>query len=126
MMPRRVIDEIGYLDSRMFYHVDADYCRRIAEAGYKCYYLPTSAVIHLNHKGGTMVSPRQRFRSLLSFHVDCYVYYCKHMQRSAWNPMRIIIIGGLAAHFLCLLAVQAAGEFVGLRRRLSYLKRLAG
>jgi len=114
MMPRRVIDEIGYLDSRMFYHVDADYCKRIAEAGYKCYFLPTSAVIHLNHKGGTMVSPRQRFRSLLSFHVDCYVYYCKHMQRSAWNPMRIIVFFGLVCHFLCLLAVQAVGEIVGL------------
>ena len=57
MMPRKVIDEVGHLDSRLFYHVDADYCKRIVDAGYKCYYLPTAAVIHLNHKGGTYGQP---------------------------------------------------------------------
>jgi N-acetylglucosaminyl-diphospho-decaprenol L-rhamnosyltransferase len=116
MMPRRVVDEVGYLDDRMFYHVDADYCKRIVEAGYKCYYLPTAAVVHLNHKGGTMVSPRLRFQSLLSFHVDCYVYYCKHIQRRLWSPMRIVILASLASHFLVLLAAQAFAEFVGVIR----------
>ena len=125
MMPRKVVDEVGYLDSRMFYHVDADYCIRIADAGYKCYYLPTASVIHLNHKGGTMISPRLRFRSLLSFHVDCYVYYCKHMQRSAWSPMRIIVVVGLVCHFLCLLAVQASAELVSLVRSLLQPKATA-
>jgi GT2 family glycosyltransferase len=118
MMPRRVLDEVGHLDTRMFYHVDADYCKRIMDAGYKCYYLPTAAVIHLNHKGGTMVSPRLRFRSLLSFHVDCYVYYCKHMQRWPRLPLRLAILLALACHFLCLLAVQGSGELVNLLRSL--------
>jgi GT2 family glycosyltransferase len=118
MMPRKVIDEVGHLDRRMFYHVDADYCMRILDAGYKCYYLPTAAIIHLNHKGGTMVSPALRFRSLLSFHVDCYVYYCKHMQRWPRIPLRIAILIALACHFLCLLAVQSFGELVNLIRSL--------
>ncbi len=118
MIPRRVFDEVGHLDSRIFYHVDADYCKRIMDAGYKCYYLPTAAVIHLNHKGGTMVSPRLRFRSLLSFHVDCYVYYCKHMQRWPRLPLRLAILLALACHFLCLLAVQGSGELVKLLRSL--------
>ena len=116
IIPRRVIDEVGYLDSRMFYHVDADYCKRIAEAGYQCYYLPDATVIHLNHKGGTMVSPQLRARSLLSFHVDCYVYYCKHMQRWAWSPMRLVILAALSANFLAMLTVQLAGELVGAAR----------
>ena len=60
--------------------------KRIVDAGYQCYYLPNATVIHLNHKGGTMVSPRLRMRALLSFHVDCCVYCCKHMQRWAWSP----------------------------------------
>ncbi len=116
IIPRRVIDEVGHLDSRMFYHVDADYCKRIAEAGYQCYYLPDATVIHLNHKGGTMVSPQLRARSLLSFHVDCYVYYCKHMQRWAWSPMRLVILAALSANFLAMLTVQLAGELVGAAR----------
>jgi len=117
MMPRKVIDEIGYLDTRMFYHVDADYCKRIADAGYFCYYLPSATVIHLNHKGGTMVSPRLRVRSLLSFHIDCYVYYCKHLQRwRRWSPMRPMVIAALALQFLVLLAAQVPRELVGATR----------
>jgi N-acetylglucosaminyl-diphospho-decaprenol L-rhamnosyltransferase len=123
MMPRKVIDEVGYLDSRMFYHVDADYCKRIAEAGYQNYYLPDATVIHLNHKGGTMVSLRLRVRSLLSFHVDCYVYYCKHMQRWAWSPMRLVILAAVAANFVALLTVQLAGELVGATRSGWWQKR---
>jgi len=112
-----VIDEIGYLDTRMFYHVDADYCKRIADAGYFCYYLPSATVIHLNHKGGTMVSPRLRVRSLLSFHIDCYVYYCKHLQRwRRWSPMRPMVIAALALQFLVLLAAQVPRELVGATR----------
>jgi len=118
MIPRRVIDEVGHLESRLFYHVDADYCKRIADAGYKCYYLPTAAVIHLNHKGGSMASLALRFRSLLSFHVDCYVYYCKHMQRWPRTLLRIAVLLALACHFLCLLAVQVSGELANSIRSL--------
>ena len=114
LMPRQVVDRVGPLDPRMFYHVDADYCKRIADAGYKCYYLPTASVIHLNHKGGTTSSLRQRFRSLLSFHVDCYVYYCKHMQRYAWSPLRIVVLFGLACQFLVMSTVQLGSELVSL------------
>jgi hypothetical protein len=95
------------------------------DAGYKCYYLPTAAVMHLNHKGGTLVSLRQRFRSLLSFHTDCYVYYCKHIQRNVWSPMRVVILLGLVFHFLALAAVQASTELVGLTKWLSDPRRRA-
>jgi len=126
MMPRKVVDEIGCLDDRMFYHVDADYCKRIADAGYESYYLPTATIIHLNHKGGTMVSPRLRFRSLLSFHVDSYIYYRKHIQQSAWSPVQILVLLGLVSHFLALVAVHASAELVGLTRSLSQPNRVGG
>jgi len=60
MHPREVLEKVGELDKRLFYFVDADYCKRIADAGYKCYYLPTATIIHLNHKGGSMSSFRRR------------------------------------------------------------------
>ena len=125
MMPRKVVDEVGHLDSRMFYHVDADYCKRIVDAGYKCYYLPTASVIHLNHKGGTRVNARLRFRSLASFHFDCYVYYRKHLQKSPWSPMRILVVVGLASRFLTLATIQACAELLGAMRSLSQRKRPA-
>ena len=42
MHPREVVDNVGELDKRFFYFVDADYCKRVADAGCKCYYLLTA------------------------------------------------------------------------------------
>jgi GT2 family glycosyltransferase len=114
MLPREVIDQVGELDRRLSYHVDADYCKRIADAGYQCFYLPAAVIIHLNHKGGTMVSFRRRFRSLIEFHLGSYIYYRKHVQRSPRDPRQIIVIAGLSARFLFSLAAQAAVEVVAL------------
>jgi GT2 family glycosyltransferase len=125
MMPRKVIDAVGPLDNRLFYHVDADYCKRIVDAGYLCYYLPSATVIHLNHKGGTMVSPRLRFRSLLSFHRDCYVYYCKHIQRWRWSPMRPIVLAALAVQFIAMYTAQACRELAGAARSFLHQRRPA-
>jgi GT2 family glycosyltransferase len=110
MMPLAVMKEVGPLDVRFFYHVDADYCKRIADAGYKCYYLPTAAIIHLNHKGGTMTSLSARFRSLAMFEVWSYRYYRKHIQKWSWSPMQIVIVLGLSFHFLALASAQALAE----------------
>jgi N-acetylglucosaminyl-diphospho-decaprenol L-rhamnosyltransferase len=111
MIPRAVAHEVGELDVRLSYHVDADCCKRIADAGYQCYYLPTATVIHLDHKGGTMVSLRRRFRSLVEFHVGSYIYYQKHIQRSPWSPMQAVVIIGLFSRFLVSIGVQALAEF---------------
>jgi GT2 family glycosyltransferase len=110
MIPRKVVDEVGELDRRLSYHIDADYCKRISDAGYKCYYLPTATVIHFHHKGGTMVSLRRRFRSLVEFHVGSYIFYQKHIQQSPWSPIQIIVVVGLFARFLVSLAAQALAE----------------
>lgn len=125
MIPRNVVDDVGDLDTRLSYHVDADYCKRLDNAGYKCYYLPTATVIHLNHKGGTMVSRKRRFRSLVEFHVGSYIYYRKHVQQSAWEPMQIIVLAGLVARFLASLAVQASIELAGLAQSLVRPRRPA-
>ena len=118
MVPREIACEVGNLDPRLAYHVDADYCKRIADAGYKCYYLPTATIIHLNHKGGTLADIRTRFRSLLMFEVHSYLYYRKHIRRSMWNPMRIFVPLGLFCHFLILITAQTCTEFVTTSRSL--------
>jgi len=117
MIPRGIVEKVGDLDHRLSYHVDADYCKRIADAGYKCYYLPTATIIHLDHKGGTMVNLRRRFRSLVEFHVGSYIFYQKHIQGSAWSPMRIIVAGGLFCRFLMSVAAQLLSEAVGVLER---------
>jgi GT2 family glycosyltransferase len=114
MHPREVVEKVGELDKRLFYFVDADYCKRIADAGYKCYYLPTTTIIHLSHKGGSMSSFRRRFRSVWAFHVASYIYYRIHVRRSPWSLMNVVVLGGLFARFLVALSTQACTEVIGL------------
>ena len=110
MMPRKAVDAAGPLDTRFFYHVDADHCKRIIDAGYRCYYLPEAVIRHLEHKGGTMANLRARFRSLTMFEVHSFLYYRKHIQRSALSPMQIVVVLGLFAHFLVLVSAQVWRE----------------
>ena len=119
MMPLAIFKKIGHLDDQFFYHVDADYCKRITEAGYKCYYLPTASIVHLNHKGGTTASLSRRFRSLLKFELDSYRYYRKHIERSPWSPMKIVVALGLSSHFLALASAQVCAELASVVRRRS-------
>jgi GT2 family glycosyltransferase len=115
-IPREVAKKVGYLDVRLAYHVDADYCKRISDAGYRNYYLPTAAIVHLNHQGGTMVSFRKRFHSLLLFHVQSYIFFRKHVG-TAWSPLGILAALGLSLRFVLSLAVQAVAELGAVARR---------
>ena len=126
MMPASVVKEVGYLDERLAYHVDADYCKRIVDAGYPCYCLPTVAIIHLNHKGGTMANTRTRFYSLFLFHRQSYVYYRKHILKSAMSPVAIFVLFGIAAHYLAYVAVQSATEVLGAARSHLQLRKSTG
>ncbi len=82
-------------------------------------------MIHLNHKGGTTASTRARFRWLMMFEAHSYRYYRKHLQRSMWSPMRILVPLGLFGHFLILIAAQACAELAGVLRSLAQPKKSA-
>jgi N-acetylglucosaminyl-diphospho-decaprenol L-rhamnosyltransferase len=110
MIPREVVEKVGGLDRRLSYHVDADYCKRISNAGYNNYYLPTATVIHLNHRGGTMVSLRRRYRSVVEFHRGSYIFYQKHIQSTAGLGMHFVVVTGLLVRFVISLAGQTLAE----------------
>jgi GT2 family glycosyltransferase len=116
MSPMAVIRKVGLLDEQFFYHVDADHCKRIAEAGYKVYYLPTARIIHLNHKGGSMANLRKRFRSLMKFETDSYRYLRKHLAPSPWSPMHMAAVVGLSCHFLAIATAQTLAELASMVR----------
>jgi N-acetylglucosaminyl-diphospho-decaprenol L-rhamnosyltransferase len=128
MMPCEVVRKVGGLDKRLSYHVDADYCKRITDLGYQCLYLPDSAVIHLNHKGGTMVSRSRRFRSVIEFHRGSYIFFRKHIRQTAGIATCIIVPVGLLFRFLFCIVAQAMTEilstaFVCARESISGLTR---
>lgn len=48
MVRRKVFEDIGLLDEGYFmYYEEADFCKRAQNAGWECWYVPTSRVIHL-------------------------------------------------------------------------------
>jgi N-acetylglucosaminyl-diphospho-decaprenol L-rhamnosyltransferase len=114
MIRREVVQRIGGLDERFFYHVDADYCRRIWDAGWEVYYLPTAAVVHLEHQGGSMSSRRRRFQGIVEFHRGSYLYFRKHDLPSPWHPMHGLALVGLSARFAVALLLQLGREVVAL------------
>lgn len=90
IIPRRVLEEVGYFDENFFlYYEEVDLCRRIKAAGYSIWYWPDVVVVHLGGESSktvkhlTMSSAGSqltlwRMRSAL-------LYYRKHHGRSgAW------------------------------------------
>lgn len=112
MIRREAIQRVGYLDERLSYHIDADYCKRIWDAGWEVYYLPSATVIHLDHRGGTMGSPGRRFKSVVEFHRGSYIYFRKHQLKSFWHPMHFVAVGGLGLRFVVSMLLQVVKEFV--------------
>jgi GT2 family glycosyltransferase len=110
MIRREVIEQVGDLDARLSYHVDADYCKRIWDAGWIVTYLPTATVVHFNHKGGTMATRRRRFMSLWEFHRGTYIYFQKHQRMLYGFPVRVAIIMGLGLRFLVSTSLQVIKE----------------
>lgn len=117
MIRREVVQQVGYLDERLSYHVDADYCKRIWDAGWEIYYLPEPTVIHLDHRGGTLVNRIRRFKSILEFHRGSYIYFQKHKMKSPWHPMHLVVIIGLGLRFIASLLLQTTKEVFGWQRK---------
>jgi GT2 family glycosyltransferase len=115
LIRRDIVKAVGYLDPRMSYHVDADYCARIWKAGWKVVYVPESVIIHLNHRGGTLVSASRRLKSVVEFHRGTWIYYERHMMQSYWHPFTWLIAAGIAARFAASMLIHLAEEA---RRRL--------
>jgi hypothetical protein len=81
MIRREVFDAIGLLDEGYFlYYEEVDFCRRAARAGWSCWYVPASRVIHLvgQSSGVTDVSRRAQRRPAYWF-ASRRRYFRKHL-----------------------------------------------
>jgi GT2 family glycosyltransferase len=94
---RKAIEAVGLMDDRFFmYFEDADWCRRMWEAGWKVVYNPG---IFITHHVGT--SSRKNFvKSSLEFHRSAFNFYKKHNSRLTFFFMSPLLVGGLTLRFL--------------------------
>jgi GT2 family glycosyltransferase len=92
---RKTIDDAGLLDERFFmYWEDADWCRRIGNAGWKVMYFPKACVYH--HVG--VSSETRAFRSAAEFHKSVYRFFDKYT-RFPFSLLKPLVFGGLMIRF---------------------------
>jgi GT2 family glycosyltransferase len=116
MMPRDVVERVGDLDPRLWYFIDADYCRRIWDIGRSVYCVPAAKVLHVEHLGGTLAGWKQRFRSVWRFHYGAYTFFRRHSGWAGWHPVTILIVVGVAIRFVLALSLQAVKELTGVEQ----------
>lgn len=72
---REAFEQVGGMDERFFlYWEDADFCRRLAGAGWRTMWHPGAEVTHFG-AGSSRFAP---YASLIAFHHSAYRYYRKH------------------------------------------------
>jgi GT2 family glycosyltransferase len=76
MFRRTMLDEVGYLDDRIFYGPeDADFCLRISRKGYKIVCLPSYHIVHHYNR----ISNKKVFSRISYCHLKGLIYfYFKH------------------------------------------------
>lgn len=103
---RRMLEEIGHLDTRFFmYFEDADLCRRARSAGWRVLYLPAITVTH--QAGG---SSRSSLRAVWHLHKSAFLYHRKHGPQGPLGLYAIPVLAGLSARALLKLAAGYLGK----------------
>jgi GT2 family glycosyltransferase len=107
MVRRDAIEQVGHLDPGYFFMwEDADWCFQIKRAGWKVYCFHEANVVHC--EGG---SRNREWRALwlatVAFHTGAYRYYRKHINPRALDPTHLLVMMGLAARSVLILAIRS-------------------
>lgn len=97
MIRREVFETIGLMDESFFlYFEEVDFCYRAKQAGFECWYVPQSRVIHLVGQSSGVTSarlgrrPRYWFESRARFWLKHYGIAHKFCSDLAWAGGRIV------------------------------------
>jgi len=105
MVPASVIARVGVFDESFFlFWEDADWCKRIGDAGFDIWCVPAARVVH---NEGTTRGHGWAPRTVVWFHRGSYLYWRKHHAPQAWNPLRWLAAGALATRAGFVMANEA-------------------
>jgi len=92
MLRREAIEPVGLMDERFFmYGEDIDWCKRIAEAGWKVVYYPEVTVLHVKR-----AASRQNRRSSFEFVRAFLLFYDKHYRAQTPGLANLAVLAGIA------------------------------
>lgn len=97
MLRRAAVEQIGLLDESFFmYFEDMDYCIRLADAGWRMFYLPQKEIVHLV---GVSSGGRMRDYSVHSYR-SLFHLYRKHYSAPAFWAVRMLVLFSSAFRWL--------------------------
>ena len=77
LVPREVVETVGALDEAFFvYGEEADWCRRIRKAGWRCVVTPEARILHLD--GGSKSTAQIKARMHVQMQKSKMIYLKKH------------------------------------------------
>ena len=120
LVPRPVLEKVGFLDEDFFiYSEEADWCRRIRDAGYRCVFTPEARIIHLD--GGSKSTAQIRSRMYVQMQKSKLIYIRKHYGRAghALTQAGFVVTAALRAMAFAVSAVAVGGSESRARVRLA-------
>ena len=85
----QILQEIGLLDEEFFmYSEELDWCRRIANAGWRIVYMPRATVIHHEGKSSSQVVATRHIR----FETSKVLFFRKHHGRARAEFLRLFLL----------------------------------
>ncbi len=93
LVPRPVFDAVGFLDEAFFvYSEEADWCRRIRDAGWRCVFTPKARILHL--EGGSKSTAQIKSRMYVQLQKSKMIYVQKHYGQTGALCARAVFLGG--------------------------------
>lgn len=113
LIPRKVADQVGEWDPRLWWFIDADYCKRIQDAGYEVWCVPSAQIVHVEHTGGTVRGRKRRFWAIYKFHQGAWIYWRQYSGYGLAHPFTWLVGLGLALRAALSTVIQAGKELLG-------------
>lgn len=112
IMRSRLLDDVGYLDEQYFlYYEEVDFCIRATKAGWSCWQVPQSRVIHLVGQSTGVTRHDRPSRRPSYWFQSRRRYYLKH--RGALYAL-LADLSWLGGHLICRLRLAVAGRSANL------------
>lgn len=120
LVPRQVLETVGPLDDAFFvYAEEADWCKRIRNAGWRCVMAPKARILHLD--GGAKSTSQIKSRMHVQLQKSKMIYVRKHHGRWGAAITRLTFVGSamLRGGVFSLLSLFGDNKEHKARRRLA-------
>lgn len=114
IIPRAVADRVGRWDPKLWWFVDADYCKRIHDAGYEVWCVPSAQVVHKEHHGGTLRGRWRRFWAVYKFHHGAWIYWRRYSGYGLGHPLTWLVALAIVARAALSAVIQVFKEILRL------------